>query len=235
MLPALERITLILSRLFGIARFHEQDDYIGFTSTDITRLVDVVAALNLICHKILLLVVEELDLFHMFSSWLRITMDRVSTSNVSDEMMEKEALLDPTKTLRYIERFLVNSPMALYLDQVPKDIWDAEWIDIQDCRRVLDEVDQQLKHEESGRLFKKALPQMAFLVDLLTKRAGSVFENIAEAEKRNVRFGTAATFELRRGDGARETIKLLDGKLCSELFLQNVSIIHIPVPGLCVN
>ncbi|PSS03857.1 anaphase-promoting complex, cyclosome, subunit 4-domain-containing protein [Coniella lustricola] len=221
MLPALERITLILSRLFGIAGFHEQDDHIGFTSTDITRLVDVSAALNLLCHKILLIVVEELDLFRMFSSWLRITMDRVSSSNVSDEMMEKEALLDSTKTLRYIEKFLIDSPMALYLAQIPKNARDTEWKSMQDCRRVLDEVDQQLRNEESGKPYRQALPQMEFLVDLLTERAESVFENIAEAEKRNVRFGTAATFELRRADGERETIKLLDGKLCSDPVSKN--------------
>lgn len=173
------------------------------------------AALNLVCHKVLLIVMEELDLFRMFSSWLRITVDRVSTSSMSDEIMEKEALLDPAKVLRYIERHLMSSPMAIYFAKLPKDTWDEDWASVQDCTRVLDGVDQQLRHEAAGEKFRKSLPQMSFLVDLLTQKADDVFKNIAEAEKRSVRFGRAARVELRRSkDEEPQTFKLFDGKMC---------------------
>ncbi|KAF3770073.1 hypothetical protein M406DRAFT_335816 [Cryphonectria parasitica EP155] len=232
-LPALERITLILSRLSGIARFHEQDDHIGFTSTDITRLVNIVAALHFVCNKILLLVIEELDLFRVFSSWLRITIDRVSTSNVSDEIMEKEALLDTSKVLQYIEGYLVSSPLALYFEKLPKEIWEEDRASIQDWSKVLDQVDQELKQEEAGKPFKKALPQLGFLVDLLTERTGGVLKNIAEAERRSVRFGAAAKFELQHGGGNRETFKLFDGRM-----RQNPRLVIVPfgagTPSACL-
>lgn len=215
MLPALERVTLILSRLSGIARFHEQDDQIGFTNAEITRLIDILASLNLVCHRILLIVMEELDLFRMFSSWLRITIDRVSTSNVSEEIQEKEALLDPAKILRYIERYLVKSPMAVYFEKVTRETLDEnlEWV--QDCSKVLDAVDQQLRLEGDGKPYMKALPQMGFLVDFLATKAGDVFTGIAEAEKRSVRFGQAVKLEVTAGDSVPETFASVDMTMCS--------------------
>ncbi|KUI64076.1 Anaphase-promoting complex subunit 4 [Cytospora mali] len=215
MLPAIERCALILSRLSGIARFHEEEDQIGFTNAEITRLVDILSAFNLVCNKVLLIVMEELELFRMFSSWLRITIDRVSSSTVSDEIMEKEALLDPSKILLYIENYLVTSPMAIYLAKVPQEAWDEGWGRIQESSAVLEDLDEQLKLEQAGRPFIKALPQMAFLVDFLTKKAGNVFKNIAEAEKRSVRFGQAVRLEVALGGSAPETFASVDMKMCS--------------------
>ncbi|KAK7736209.1 hypothetical protein SLS53_007044 [Cytospora paraplurivora] len=216
MLPAIERCTLILSRLSGIARFHEEEDHIGFTNAEITRLVDILSAFNLVCHKVLLIVMEELELFRVFSSWLRITIDRVSSSSVSEEVMEKEALLDPSKVLRYIEKYLINSPMATYLAKVPQEVWDGDWERVQQSSSVLNDLDEQLRLEQTGKPYMQALPQMAFLVDFLTKKAGDVFNNIAEAEKRSVRFGQAVKLELvAPGRSAPETFTLVDMKMCS--------------------
>lgn len=215
MLPAIERCTLILSRLSGIARFHEEEDHVGFTNTEITRLVDILSALNLICHRVLLVTMEELELFRTFSSWVRVTIDRVSSTTVPDDLMEKEALLDPAKILRYIERYLVSSPMAIHFAKVSKDKWDEDWQYIQDSSGVLDELDQQLKLQNDGKPYMKGLAQMAFVVDLLTVKAEGVFKNIAEAEKRSVRFGQAVKLELARGDSSLETFAAVDTRMCS--------------------
>lgn len=215
MLPAIERCTLILSRLSGIARFHEEEDHVGFTNTEITRLVDILSALNLICHKVLLIVMGELELFCMFSSWLRLTIDRVSSGAVPDDFMDKEALLDPAKTLRYIERYLVSSPMAVHFAKVPREAWDEDWERMQDSPGVLNELDKQLKRQESGTPYMKGLVQMAFVVDFLTAKAGDVFKNIAEAEKRSVRFGQAVRLELVRGNSDLGTFTAVDAKMCS--------------------
>ncbi|ROV94685.1 hypothetical protein VSDG_06139 [Cytospora chrysosperma] len=215
MLPAIERCTLILSRLSGIARFHEEEDHIGFTNAEITRLVDILSALKLVCHKVLLIVMEELELFRMFSSWLRITIDRVSSSTVPEEITEKEALLDPSKILRYIEKYLVSSPMATYFAKVPQETRNEDWERVQECSSVLNGVDEQLELEQAGKPFMKSLPQMTFLVDLLTAKAGDVFQNIAEAEKRSVRFGQAVKLELAPRGPAPETFALVDMKMWS--------------------
>ncbi|KAL1880735.1 hypothetical protein Daus18300_001349 [Diaporthe australafricana] len=215
MLPAIERCTLILSRLSGVARFHEEEDHVGFTNTEITRLVDILSALNLICHRVLLIVMEELELFRIFSSWLRLTIDRVSSGTVPEDFMDKEALLDPAKILRYIERYLVSSPMAVHFAKVPREAWDEDLEHMQDSSGVLNELDKQLKRQEAGNPYMKGLVQMAFVVDFLTAKAGDVFQNIAEAEKRSVRFGQAVRLELVRGNSDLETFAAVDAKMCS--------------------
>lgn len=214
MLPAIERCTLILSRLSGIARFHEED-HIGFTNAEITRLVDILSALNLICHRVLLITMEELELFRIFSSWIRLTIDRVSSTTVPDDLVEKEAVLDPAKILRYIERYLVSSPMTIHFAKVPKDNWDEDWQRMQDSSGVLDELDKQLKLQDAGKPYMKGLAQMAFVVDLLTVKAEGVFKNIAEAEKRSVRFGQAVKLELAREHSSPEAFAAVDTKMCS--------------------
>jgi anaphase-promoting complex subunit 4 len=215
MLPAIDRCTVILSRLSGIARFHEEEDHVGFTNTEITRLVDILSALNLICHKVLLITMEELELFRMFSSWVRLTIDRVSSTTVPEDLMEKEAILDPAKILRYIERYLVSSPMAIHFEKVPREIWDEDWQRMQDSSGVLDELDNQLKRRDAGKSYMKGLAQMAFVVDLLTAKAEGVFKNIAEAEKRSVRFGQAVKLELARENSNLETFTAVDSRMCS--------------------
>lgn len=213
MLPAMERVTLILSRLSGIARFHEEDDQIGFTNAEITRLVDILAALTLVYNRVLLIVMEELELFRTFSSWVRITIDRVSTSNPSDEIMEKEALLDPAKTLRYIERYLVRSPMATFLDTAG-DFGDSR-NELEDSLNVLDEVDKELRLDDEGKPFKRTIPQVHLLFNLLADRAGNVFKNIAEAEKRSVRFGQAVKLDLAGRSSNSATLGSVDMTMLS--------------------
>jgi anaphase-promoting complex subunit 4 len=217
MLPAIERCTLILSRLSGIARFHEGEDHVGFTNTEITRLIDVLSALNLICHRVLLITMEELELFRMFSSWVRLTIDRVSSTTVPEDFMEKEALLDPAKILRYIEMYLVTSPMAIHFEKLPSETWNEDWQRMQDSSAVLDELDSQLKRQGAGKSYIKGLAQMGFIVDLLTAKAEGVFKNIAEAKKRSVRFGQAVKIELARENSHPETITSVDAKMCSVL------------------
>lgn len=213
MIPALERSALILSRLSGIAQFHHDDEDIGFSRTEMVRLVNIVAALNLVCNRALLAVMEELDLFRSFSSWLRITIDRVSSGTVSDEIMEKEALLDPAKILRYIERYLATSPMAVYLEKWDTNTFEEEMTSLQDCANVNEEVVKELRGEDAGKPSKTALPRMSFLLFMLHTKAVDVFDSIASAEKRRVRFGLPIKLEISP-EGQPETIDLLAAKMC---------------------
>jgi anaphase-promoting complex subunit 4 len=196
-LPALERIAIILSRLLGIARFHESKDEIGFTSVQITKVMDIVSCLMLVGNKILLLVMEELDLFHSFSSWLRYEIDHLASSSVSDELTEKEATMEHAKILTYIQQYMPASPLRFYLGKVSQDDLMRDSRLAEDISSLLDILDKQVKKQEDGKPGTAAFPQVEFLGDILFSKANVVFEGIAEAEKRNVRFGQATKIELQ--------------------------------------
>ncbi|KAK3504548.1 anaphase-promoting complex, cyclosome, subunit 4-domain-containing protein [Neurospora crassa] len=211
-LPALERCGIVLSRLLGLARFHGSRENIGFTAAQIEKLLDMVAALTLVSYQILLAVMDELDHFTCFSSWLRMEIDKLASSlAAAEELTEKEATMDNVKVLTYIQRYLMGSPLAVYLGDVTAEEREKDWrvVDKSDGTSLLELVDQQLKYQERGEPYYKALPQVNQLVDHLTSKSAIVFKEIAEAEKRSVRFNEAV--EISTG----ERIWRHDIHLCS--------------------
>jgi anaphase-promoting complex subunit 4 len=196
MLPALERSTIILSRLLGLARFHGTKDDIGFTAAQITKLLDIISCLTLVTHKILLLVMEELDLFSTFSMWLRFEIDRLASSSGGEELSEKEAMMDIAKVLAYIQRYLTTSPLAVYFDEVDKDDYTRDWKHAEDGVSLLDMLEKQLKRRGSGQPFMKAMPNLDFLINYLSSRAKAVLNSIAETQRRSVRFAQPIRLEI---------------------------------------
>lgn len=188
-IPALERVATILSRLLGIARFHDSTDEIGFTSIQITKAMDMVSSLMLIANKILLAVMEELDLFKAFSSWMRYEIDRLASSTVSDELTEKEATMEHGKILAYIQQFMPASPLRFYLSKVSDEDLAQESAKADGVTLLLDVVDKQIKKQEGGKPQTSPSTQIEFIGNLLGKHAEVVFQGIATAEERSVRFG----------------------------------------------
>ncbi|KAK1490250.1 anaphase-promoting complex component Cut20/Apc4 [Colletotrichum cuscutae] len=211
LLPSLERCAIILSRLRGLAQFYDSRDDIGFSVAQITRAMDIVSCLTMVGHKILLNVMDELDLFHAFSTWMRFQIDRFAAPNsASEELTEKEATMENSKVLVYVQRYLVESPMAIFLDEVATDDYSANWELAESGKSMLEELDTQLKRQEEGQEYLKAFPNVGFLVDYLTARVNGVFKDIAEAQKRSVRFGQPTKI------GLGQKIAKIDSTMCSE-------------------
>ncbi|KAK1987036.1 anaphase-promoting complex component Cut20/Apc4 [Colletotrichum cereale] len=211
MLPALERCAIILSRLRGLAQFYDSRDDIGFTVAQISRAMDIVSCLTLVGHKILLNVMEELDLFNAFSTWMRFQIDRLAApSSASEELTEKEATMENSKVLVYVQRYLVESPMAVFLDDVSKEDYSTNWERAESGASMLEELDTHLRRREEEQSHLKAFPNVGFLVDYLTTRANGIFKDIAEAQKRSVRFGQPTKIALSR------KISGFDSTMCPE-------------------
>ena len=78
LLPVLERCAIVLSRLRGLAQFYDTRDDMGFSVPHISRTIDIVSCLSLVGHRVLLLVMKELDLFTAFSAWMRSHIDKLA-------------------------------------------------------------------------------------------------------------------------------------------------------------
>ncbi|KAI5859345.1 anaphase-promoting complex, cyclosome, subunit 4-domain-containing protein [Durotheca rogersii] len=185
-LPALERIGIILSRLLGIARFHESKAEIGFSSAQITRIMGIVSCLMLVGNKILLFVMEELELFQCFSTWLRHEIDRLaSSSSSSDELSEKEATMEHGKILAYIQQYLAASPLRFHLDAIAANHSEKGRQQAESGSALLELLTKQLKKQESGQPDESVFSQIEFLCGYLRDKAEAIFNGIAEAEKRS--------------------------------------------------
>ena len=192
MLPALDRCSVILSRLSGIARFQGNDDSTGFSSQQISLIQDTVACLHLVASKILIQVVDELDLFASFSSWLRYEIDRLASDSSgasNDDPAEKEALIDHGKVLLYLQTAMTHSPLATFLGDASAEDYQNDWLHAEQGLPMFNLLDKQLQKQEQGLPYMKALPRVELLCKYLARQATIVFGQIAEAEKRNVLFG----------------------------------------------
>lgn len=190
-MPALERCGVILSRLLGLARFHASGDSIGFNEAQITKLMDIVSCLMMVAHKVLTAVMDELEHFNSFSTWLRLEIDKAGSSSVSEELTEKEATMDHPKVLAYIHHYLASSPLALFFDEVAKEDYIKDQEMVEPGPSLLDLLDKQLQEQEAGRPFMRVLPRLDFLANYLTSRANTVIQGIANAERQGIQFGEA--------------------------------------------
>ncbi|ELQ37818.1 hypothetical protein OOU_Y34scaffold00576g30 [Pyricularia oryzae Y34] len=197
MLPALERCAIILARLLGIARFHDgRRTEIGFSTAKITRLIEIVSCLTLVCHKVLNHVMDELELFKIFSTWLRFQIDRMATTSMTDELSEREATMDNGKVLQYISKHLTKSPAAACFGGKDDVNFRKDQERIDDGVPLLELLDTQIRRAEDNLSYMQAFPRVDFLVLYLKNKAQSVFEDIAEAERRSVRFGTPTSLTI---------------------------------------
>ncbi|KAL8370862.1 hypothetical protein RB595_000957 [Gaeumannomyces hyphopodioides] len=193
MLPALDRCAIILSRLLGLARFHDGSrSDVGLSAAKISRLLEIISCLTLACHKVLVHVMNELELFGMFSSWLRFQIDRLasSASSAADELSEREATMDNGKVLEYISRFLMQSPAAMFFGPSDPEAFREGEALADGGLPLLDTVEAQIRLAENDEAHMRALPRIDFLVQYLKGKAQGVFDDIAEAERRSVRFGS---------------------------------------------
>lgn len=208
MVPALQRAAIILSRLRGIALFEEGSNDIGFTAAQIEKLVDVVQSLYAVSYRVMRMVTKELVLFAKFSSWLRLEIDKLASSTLTDELLERQANVDCPKVLKYITDYLTTSPMSIFFSDVDKEDYTKDWEQADDGASLREMLEKQVKRHEAGQPYMKALPRLEFLVDYLTSRSGMVLKDIAETQRRRVRF--APTTKLTMGGG----ISKYDVRMC---------------------
>jgi anaphase-promoting complex subunit 4 len=202
MLPALDRCSVILSRFAGIAKFQGTNDTVGFSSHQISSIMDIIASLHLVSSKILIQVVDELELFTAFSAWLRYEIDRLASdasSSSNDESIEKEGSIDHSKVLLYLQTTMTNSPLSVFFG-VNAENQKEGWCQLQPGPRVFDQVNQQLQKQEQGLPYIEQLPRVDFLCKVLGLEASAVFSQIAEAEKRNVLFGKPRELGIPQND-----------------------------------
>jgi anaphase-promoting complex subunit 4 len=174
--------------------------------------MDVVDSLTLLGHRILLVVMDELEHFASFSTWLRFQIDRLHSSSSEDrnELTEKEATMDTGKVLTYIERYLTDSPLRVFFDEIAKEDHAEAWQHTEDVPRLLDVLDTQLRRQETGDKAIKAVFHVEFLVDLAHFWSDRVLDDIAEAKKRSVRLGKPVKLTV----GAK--VDCYDVRMCEE-------------------
>ena len=152
LLPCLERMTVIASRLRGLSRTPD----IAIFEIDeslLTRLIDDIDALRTIAYNVTDYAPTELTQFKVFSEWLGYQIDIASSEPSSQTAMnaaEKSSNIEYEPLLAYIQRSLLRSHLNFFLQREDEEI-------ITQCDKSTRRVKNPLLTQILDRHYRKCL------------------------------------------------------------------------------
>jgi anaphase-promoting complex subunit 4 len=117
-LPAVDRCTVVLSRLRGLAKYHDSVWIFNTTVPEFTALLELLKNMRLLAHTAILYASDEKRHFQFFSKWLRYQVDFQATEPGSQSRREMEAKdpgVDIAIVLEYIRYGLSKSDLGSFL------------------------------------------------------------------------------------------------------------------------
>lgn len=189
---------MLLSRLFGLSKFHKLSEVLGLETSDLNAIVETMDCLQLLSHHILIHTNEEMCQFESFSKWLRHEIDMQTAEPMSqtlEELMEKTDMIEYPLTLKYIRGALTKSTLRHYIQQLPmmgmprptssaSDKWaptghDRSFYDT--FKKLLDQQNQN-----PGDVDPVKLPKINDLTKRLKLQFDKVFGQIALTQRRGI-------------------------------------------------
>ncbi|KAL5115682.1 hypothetical protein ACEQ8H_006394 [Pleosporales sp. CAS-2024a] len=119
LIPAVDRCSIIISRLRGLAEFHRDSEWI-FTApqSEFTHVLETLKKLRFLAHTVMVYGAEEKRQFAHFAKWLRFVIDFEATEPESQSRLDMEARdpgVDIIQVLDYIRHGLTDSELAPFL------------------------------------------------------------------------------------------------------------------------
>ena len=151
---------------------------------------DTMNCLQLLSHFILIAADKELRQFSAFSVWLKQEIEAQGTSLTStDDAPEQDIMLDHAQILEYVRGAMLQSELVelfgIQSDSDERPSWDP----IGDDTLIYEMFKKDVKVLEKDTVPEKKFPGLDALISRLDKQCKGVFDKIAEAQKRKVRFG----------------------------------------------
>ncbi|KAF1914683.1 anaphase-promoting complex, cyclosome, subunit 4-domain-containing protein [Ampelomyces quisqualis] len=144
LMPALDRSSIIISRLRGLAQFHDTDWIFTSPLTDFTLLLETLKNMRLLAHTVLRYAGEEKRQFHAFIKWLRFVIDFEATEPESQsrgEMEGRDSGVDVALVLEYIQYGMSRSELVPYLmpeSQLEGNMRDKEAASYEDTKKAVE-------------------------------------------------------------------------------------------------
>lgn len=191
-MPALERFTVLVSRLRGLSKFQDSSAGFGLSTQDLDNILDTMSCLQLMAHHILIAAASELRQFSAFSLWLRheIEVQSVDThTSAAYEANERDNNIDHGSTLEYIQGAMHHSRLFTLFNIAELEEQKPQWDLVAEGRPLFELYRRELDSLFHSHTPDRHLPGLDALIIFLDSQCNAVFARIAETQKRNVRFG----------------------------------------------
>jgi anaphase-promoting complex subunit 4 len=191
LIPALERFTVVISRLRGLARAQESTASLGLATAELDRIIDTASCLHLFAHSILLASCAELRLFTAFSAWMKyeIGHQAADPQPTMNEETEKDVPSDYRKVLEYVQGPMMSSQLSDFFAMHSSGGESNNMEKFEENDLIYEGIKKELRGLKSEKGPRSGLPHLEQLFRRLKKQCQVVFERIAETEKRKVHFG----------------------------------------------
>ena len=193
LIPAVERVCVLVSRLRGLSRFQDSNAALGLSTQELDNVLDTVYCVQLLAHHILICAGSELRQFLAFSAWLRQEIELQSAdagSTSLQEAVEKDLSVDHTSTLEYIQGAMMQSQLNCYFNMQSQGDQKLHWDLSAEGRSLYGVYKRELKDISKGAISQKQFPGLGKLISHLDSQCNLVFARIAETQRRNVRLGS---------------------------------------------
>ncbi|KAF2423806.1 hypothetical protein EJ08DRAFT_700920 [Tothia fuscella] len=118
LLPALDRCSIILSNLQGLAQYHEHSPVFNVPVESFTQILQIIRCMRLLTHQLLIHANREFRQFGIFMKWLKHEIDVQATdpnSASAEETAEKDPGVDYAQLLAYVQGPLEESKVDAFL------------------------------------------------------------------------------------------------------------------------
>lgn len=189
LLPALEKLNVLVSRLRGLSRFQLSNANLGLSTVEFDNVLDTVNCLQLMAHQILITSGSELRQFLAFSAWLRDAIDVQASDASVAESAEKNIDLDYASTLDYIQGAMTQSQLFSFFNLESRAEEKNPWDLAAEGRSLFELYRQGLQNANTRDSSTRKLPTLNALMKHLDTQCNAIFIRIAEMQRRSVRFG----------------------------------------------
>ncbi|EOA85310.1 hypothetical protein ACJQWK_06430 [Exserohilum turcicum] len=213
LIPALDRCSIVISRLRGLAQFHDRDWIFSGPITDFSALLETLKNMRLLAHTAMLYASEEKRQFYSFSKWLRFTIDFEATEPESQSRMEMEQRdpgVDVSQVLAYIQYGLTKSDLTPYLQpeaQLDAKSRENEASSYEDTKKAIELLKQGATFKEEALCLEHVLTHLATGVTGLLKQ-------VSKWQQANIQMDSGLVLE-ELGDGDENTT-VLDMRMVPE-------------------
>ena len=216
LIPALDRCSIVISRLRGLAQFHDRDWIFSGPITDFSALLETLKNMRLLAHTAMLYASEEKRKFHGFSKWLRFTIDFEATEPESQsriEMEQRDPGVDVAQVLAYIQYGLTNSDLTPYLRPeaqlggYPK-IKEKEAASYEDTKKAVELLKEGATFKEEALCLEHVLGHLATGVTGLLKQ-------VSKWQEANIQMDSGLVLE-EYGEG-NEEMDVVDMRMVFEV------------------
>ena len=178
-----------MSRLRGLSRFQLANANLGLSTQEFDKVLDTVNCLQLMAHQILITSGSELRQFIAFSAWLRQEIDIQASDASVAESAEKDVNVNHESTLEYIQGAMTQSQLTGLFNLEARAEEKTQWDLAAEGRSLFERYKQCLKNASIEESSASRLPSLDALMRHLDKQCNSIFNRIAETQRRSVRFG----------------------------------------------